>query len=266
VIDLRLGRWEDVLADVERVDAVITDPPFSLRQHAGYVSGSDMTEASRRRLEGVKRRNRAEGRPQYSGTVRPGGVPYAPLDKDAVARSVCAWLCWEPAWILTFGDHITQAWWRMHLEAAKWYTFAPVVWVKADPSPRFQGDGPASACEYITVSRPRRKTTCGSLPGYYFGNIAKANGPEGKIVTGQKPLWLMRAIIRDYTKPGDVVCDPYAGGGTTLLAAAIEGRSAIGAEMDEETHEKAKARLDAGYTPNMFATTPAPTGTQGDLL
>ena len=88
----------------------------------------------------------------------------------------------------------------------------------------------------------------------------------GMAVAGGKPLWLMRAIIRDYTRPGDLVCDPCAGGGTTLLAAAIEGRRAIGAEMNPDTHSKATARIAAGYTPNMLERLPGLTGKQVDLL
>jgi site-specific DNA-methyltransferase (adenine-specific) len=82
---------------------------------------------------------------------------------------------------------------------------------------------------------------------------------------GGKPLALMRAIIRDYTRPGDLVMDCFAGGGTTLLAAAMEGRRAIGAEMDPETYAKAKARLAKGYTKPLFVDGPEK-AKQGDLL
>lgn len=68
-------------------------------------------------------------------------------------------------------------------------------------------------------------------------------------VRGAKSLDTMRAIIRDYTRPGDLVCDPCAGSGTTLIAAAIEGRRAIGAEMDPKTYEIAQKRIAKGYTP-----------------
>lgn len=47
----------------------------------------------------------------------------------------------------------------------------------------------------------------------------------------------------------DLVCDPCAGGATTLLAAAIEGRRAIGAERDPATFASAQRRLACGYTP-----------------
>ena len=86
----------------------------------------------------------------------------------------------------------------------------------------------------------------GSLPGFYRTVI------ERNAHIGGKPLALMRAIIRDYTRRGDIVCDPCAGYGTTLLAALIEGREAIGAEIDPETFDVAVKRLREGFTPDLF--------------
>lgn len=59
----------------------------------------------------------------------------------------------------------------------------------------------------------------------------------------QKPLGLMRYLVRTYTNEGDIVLDFTCGSGTTLLAAAIEGRKAIGIEKEEKYCEVAKARL-----------------------
>lgn len=50
-----------------------------------------------------------------------------------------------------------------------------------------------------------------------------------------KPDWLMRALVRDYSRPGDLICDPLAGFGSTLIAARDEGRRSIGAEIDHAT-------------------------------
>ena len=61
-----------------------------------------------------------------------------------------------------------------------------------------------------------------------------------------------------FRSPGDRVCDPCAGGATTLIAARQLGRVAIGSECDATTYAKAKARLDRAYTPDMFAAQPAP--------
>jgi DNA modification methylase len=88
----------------------------------------------------------------------------------------------------------------------------------------------------------------GSLPPWY------ESAPERSVgVMGGKPLGLMRAIVRDYTRPGDLVVDPFCGGGTTALACAIEGRRCITSEMDPKTFELARKRLEKGYTTDMFS-------------
>jgi DNA modification methylase len=63
----------------------------------------------------------------------------------------------------------------------------------------------------------------------------------------------MRALVRDYTRPGDLICDPCAGGGTTLLAGVMEGRRAVGAECMPEHYEIARKRLERGFTPSLFS-------------
>lgn len=50
----------------------------------------------------------------------------------------------------------------------------------------------------------------------------------------QKPLSLLQYLIRTFSNPGDMVFDGYMGSGTTLVAAYKEGRSCIGAELNEK--------------------------------
>lgn len=59
----------------------------------------------------------------------------------------------------------------------------------------------------------------------------------------QKPVGLMAYLVRTYSNPGDVVLDSCAGSGTTLVAAAQEGRRAIGIELDESYCEVIATRL-----------------------
>jgi tRNA G10 N-methylase Trm11 len=47
------------------------------------------------------------------------------------------------------------------------------------------------------------------------------------------PEELAAAFVRQHTRPGDLVLDPFAGYGTTLLAAEAMGRRALGLELDE---------------------------------
>lgn len=61
----------------------------------------------------------------------------------------------------------------------------------------------------------------------------------------QKPLDLMRWLVRTFTRPGDLVCDPFAGSGTTLLAAELEGRRYFGCEKDARIFRAATKRLAA---------------------
>ncbi len=49
-----------------------------------------------------------------------------------------------------------------------------------------------------------------------------------------KPVALMRWLVRLVTPPGGTVLDPFAGSGTTLVAATLEGFDAIGIEMTDD--------------------------------
>jgi len=64
----------------------------------------------------------------------------------------------------------------------------------------------------------------------------------------QKPITMMRYLVRTYTNPGDVVLDPCCGSGTTCLAAKLEGRHYIGIEKDTHYAGIAKTRLQENAT------------------
>jgi DNA modification methylase len=66
-----------------------------------------------------------------------------------------------------------------------------------------------------------------------------------------KPLTLMRWLVRLITPPGGTVLDPFAGSGTTLLAAADEGMGAIGIERHEPYAAICRARLQ-DRAPSLF--------------
>jgi DNA modification methylase len=61
----------------------------------------------------------------------------------------------------------------------------------------------------------------------------------------QKPLATISKIVEAYTRPGECILDPFAGSGTTLLAARTSGRRAIGIELEERYCEIAAQRLMA---------------------
>jgi len=59
----------------------------------------------------------------------------------------------------------------------------------------------------------------------------------------QMPVTLLTRIIMACSKPGDVVLDPFAGSGTTLVAAARLGRKWVGVELSEQYAAKALERI-----------------------
>lgn len=65
-----------------------------------------------------------------------------------------------------------------------------------------------------------------------------------KVHPTQKSVPLLEHLIRLFTDPGDVVIDPCAGSGTTLLAARNLGRRGYGFEIDKDFYKDACSLLD----------------------
>lgn len=234
-IDLRLGRWENALADVGEVDCMISDPPYSARTHEGADASVDISNAVYVSKNGVRRTSTAQRRAlSYSS--------WTPANVDAFVDS---WAPRNRGWFVCLSDHSLIRAYETAYERHGLTTFAPVTVLIPGMTVRMAGDGPSSWTIYANVARPKRLSKWGTLPGGYTG------GPGERVHIGGKPLWLMRALVRDYTRPGDLIVDPCAGAATTLIAAATERRRAIGAEVDPDTYAIAQARIKRGYTPTL---------------
>lgn len=61
----------------------------------------------------------------------------------------------------------------------------------------------------------------------------------------EKPVALLRELIECSSLPGDEVLDPFMGSGSTMIAALLEGRTAVGVELEEQWCESAAARIEA---------------------
>jgi hypothetical protein len=78
---------------------------------------------------------------------------------------------------------------------------------------------------------------------FYSAKASKADRAGSRHPT-VKPVALMRWLVRMVTPPGGTVLDPFAGSGTTLAAAALEGFAAIGIEQEAEYIADIHHRLD----------------------
>jgi site-specific DNA-methyltransferase (adenine-specific) len=76
----------------------------------------------------------------------------------------------------------------------------------------------------------------------------KFNTRAGAEHPTQKPVDLMRYMIRTYSNPGDVILDNTMGSGTTGVAAVMEGRVFRGIEQDEKYFNIAVGRIEAAIT------------------
>lgn len=99
--------------------------------------------------------------------------------------------------------------------------------------------GGFSDCELAWTSHDKgvRKFT-------YLWNGFRKQKPEKRYHPTQKPLSLMLWVIENYTRPGDLVLDPFMGSGTTEVACTQLGRNFIGCEIDAKYFEIAKRRIE----------------------
>lgn len=64
-----------------------------------------------------------------------------------------------------------------------------------------------------------------------------------KVHPTQKPVNLLKTLIRIFTDPGDTVIDPVAGSGSTLRAARELNRNSYGFEVEKEFYKKATTEM-----------------------
>lgn len=229
-------RWSILQGDALKVlgtfapntfDAVITDPP--------YASGG-RTQAEKNKSTARKYSSMGENAPPpFDGDAK---------DQRSWTRWAAEWLyearkvCKSGAPVCMFID------WRQlpaatdALQWAGWIWRGTAVWDKGNSRPqkgRFR-----QQAEYIVwgsngdmpISRP---VPC--LPGVFkYGN------PQSRIHLTEKPLQLMRDIVK-ITEPGGHILDPFAGSGTTVLAAVQEGYTATGIEVTDTYAELARERI-----------------------
>lgn len=199
---LILGDCLEVMPTLGEVQAILTDPPFSERTHKGHDAGARLGR------DGAERKHL-------------GYAALSPDDVQAIGSqmaSLCrGWICWITDF--TLAPVVVKA-----MEAAGRYVFAPLPFYQPGRSVRLTGDGPCSWTDWIIASRTAAQVKWGTLPGGYVAG----EGWKDKERMGGKPMPLMMNMVRDYSRPGDTVCDPFMGSGTTLAAAERMGRSGIG--------------------------------------
>lgn len=235
-VTLYHGDCRVVLPQLERVDHIITDPPYSEHVHAKQWIGAALTEAGAKR---VKTAHKALGFDALSDDLR------------ALVAAEAARVC--SRWCAVFCDLEGIAGWRLALGGGLDYV-RTLIWDKVDAAPQFTGDRPANGAEAVVVAHPkgRKRWNAGGKRNVYRCPVNAGSG-GAKPHPSTKPLALMLELLEDFTDPGDLVLDPFAGSGSTLVAAMRAGRRAIGIEMQEQWCAVAAERLEAERSGNTLA-------------
>lgn len=105
--------------------------------------------------------------------------------------------------------------------------------------------GKPEKSKIVLIDGKEKKRT----PAIFYGKITKK---EYRGHPTQKPVSLMAYILMNRTEEGDVVLDPFAGSGSTLIAAKLLNRNFIGIEIDEEFYNIYKKRITDQEHLNMY--------------
>lgn len=234
--ELRTGRNDDPVSGLaslpdKSVDVFITDPSYEAEAH---TSGRRLRG---RTINGVRE-------------VVAAPLPFPPITEDernAVSQQMGRL---ARRWVIVFCQAEGAPLWRTSLERAGLQYVRQGIWVKPDAQPQLTGDRPGMGYETIVIAHPRgRKRWNGGgraavwthnkgvyVPGINGGQSARPHPTT-------KPLPLMRDLVEDFTEPGELVCDPYAGSGTTGVACRMLGRRFLGWEEYARMAEIARRRI-----------------------
>lgn len=194
-------------------DLLLTDPPYDIgfksnRGQHDRIAGDDGTLDIRAVLAAACRVLR---RSRHAYVFGPSSVLPEMLTAGVE-------LVWDKG-IVGMGD-LSVPWGRSH---------EPISFALHQPSKanREQGFGRLTA-------RIRQGTVL---------RVDRTHGASSKRHPTEKPVLLLRQLIESSSVMGDMVLDPFAGVGSTLVAATLEGRRSVGIEIEERYCEIAAKRL-----------------------
>src|SRR5574341_437969 len=224
----------EVLPTLDPVDFIFTDPPYGHNNNDG-----DLIHRREEALGLVKRglSDAGAARPiANDGPEANALVQWFFREANRLLRSGgCCCCCCGGG-----GPDPQFARWALWMDEAIGFKHA-VVWDKGGLG---MGWHYRRNYEFVLIAE-KRGGACHWFGGNDVPNVVRIPGPkptEGSHPT-PKPPALMRWFLNLHSQPGDMVLDPFAGAGTTLVEAKRMGRRAIGGEIDERWCEMAAERL-----------------------
>jgi site-specific DNA-methyltransferase (adenine-specific) len=226
--ELWLGDCREIAPTLGKVDATLTDPPFEAEAHT-----------LQRRI------NRGRTRGGTGDVVTAEPLPFPPMDEATralIGRQIAEM---TSGWALVFCQVEAALLWRAALEGGGASYRRTCIWVKPDGMPQYSGDRPGMGYETIVSAwcgGGRSRWNGGGRHGVW--TVPKGEGGEAPHPT-TKPWRLMSQLVECFTDPGALVFDPFAGSGSTGVAAVRLGRRFCGIEIEPRYFDIACRRIEA---------------------
>lgn len=220
------------------VDHVITDPPYSERVHSKSRAGARKVPL-----------HDGKGRLPRCAIDRAVDFGFAHIEQDGIESIADACERLSRRWSLAFCDVESAHLWIGAFASAGLDYCRTGAWIKICGTPQFTGDRPGVGFEAIVIAhrRGRKRWNGGGSLGVWKHLTAIDRGsPSGTAERShptQKPLSLMLELVGLFTDPDDLILDPFAGSGTTGVAALRLGRRAILIEREPKYAAVARERM-----------------------
>jgi site-specific DNA-methyltransferase (adenine-specific) len=222
------------------VHCVFTDPPYGHNQNAGDLNA--MLHAFRRGLFGRRvpaHRAILNDGPEAFDLVRSAmGEVARVLALDSAVCCCCSG---------GGGSAPKFAAWSLMLDEAPWRFFHMVVWDKGGLGLgwRYRRNYELVLVAHLRAGKCRWPWRGKGPETANVVRVKRVSVRTRDRHPTEKPVDLVRHFLRLHTAPGDIVLDPFAGSGSTGVAALLMGRRYLGFELDPHWCRIANARLRA---------------------
>ncbi len=225
--DIRVSDYRKFLQSQEKnsVDLLLTDPPYAISRKTGFADVKN----------GVER---------FAVSMDFGTWDHEPIDLQSLCKHSYTALrqggtaiIWYDVWKISDVE--------IAMREAGFKMLRLIIWQKTNPVPLNQSATYLSNSREIAVVGVK-----GGKPyfnqkyhnGIFSYPIPRHNGK--RIHPTQKCLDLFNELVGIHSQEGDLIIDPFLGGGTTAVAARASGRRFAGCDINPEYVKASKARID----------------------
>lgn len=209
--ELYLGDCMDILPTLDRVCAVVTDPPYGIGESSGKAK--TRTSGLTSKIKNAQSYRKDYGNDDWDSK---------PIDAELIAQIID-----KAKHSVIFGGNYyalpaTSCW---------------LVWDKLN------GDTDFADCEMAWTNLPKAIRRI----QYLWNGCMRANGEKRGDHPTQKPIGVMRWCISHLPNDAQTILDPFMGSGTTGVAAVQMGRKFIGIEREPKYFDIACRRIEEAY-------------------